>query len=314
MPGSQFAGSFADEELRESHSDLLYQISFQDGRNGFVFVLFEHKSAPDPLTPLQLLRYKVRIWERQLREKTVLSPIIPLILYHGETPWTTSRTMQDILKAPPEIICCVPQFQSQLIDLSQYSDSELKEKVLFNAALIVLKYIQSKELPARLARIVQLFAQLTGEPRGLECLQAALVYLSNATDQINRKQLIEVVRNTLDEQEESLMPTIAEEWIQEGLEKGLEQGLEQGLDQGLEKGLEQGLEKGLGKGLRSGIRAILELRFPKHSQTIVEQTARLHSAEKLTSLLEFCKTAAIPADLIAFIDQSSNDEDASTSH
>jgi hypothetical protein len=49
-----------------------------------------------------------------------------------------------------------------------------------------------------------------------------------------------------------------EKGMEQGLEKGLEQGLEQGLEKGLEKGLEQGLEKGLEKGLEQGLEKGLE--------------------------------------------------------
>ena len=276
-------GSFVDAELRESHSDLLYSVRFRDGRTGLIYILLEHKSSPDPMTPFQLLRYMVRIWESQQRDNVALSPIIPLILYHGETEWNTSRTMQDIIDAPPEMQCYVPQFESQLIDLSQYSDSELKEKVLYNAALTVLKYIRSRELPLRLPGIVQLFAQLTEERRGLECLRAALVYLSNGTDRINRQQLIEVVRNTLNKQEESMMPTIAEEWIQEGRVEGRVEGLEEGL--------------------HAGIRVVLELRFPQEAQALVDRTAKVHSTQSLREFLNLCKSAANPAELLGFLNQ-----------
>ena len=104
-------GSFVDEELRESHSDLLFTVRFRDGGTGLIYILLEHKSFPDPMTPFQLLRYMVRIWESQQRANVELSPIIPLILYHGETKWTTNRTMQDIIDAPWEQHIRRPRFQ-----------------------------------------------------------------------------------------------------------------------------------------------------------------------------------------------------------
>ena len=155
----------------------------------------------------------------------------------------------------------------------------MKEKVLYNAALTVLKYIRSRELPQRLPGIVQLFAQLTEERRGLECLRAALVYLSNGTDRINRQQLIEVVRNTLNKQEESMMPTIAEEWIQEGRVEGLEEGL------------------------HAGIRVVLELRFPQEAQALVARAADVHSTQSLREFLNLCQSAASPAELLGFLNQ-----------
>ena len=59
VPGSleRRDGAFVDDDLRHSLSDLLYGLRLQgaDGlqRPAFAVLLLEHKSAPDPLTPLQ---------------------------------------------------------------------------------------------------------------------------------------------------------------------------------------------------------------------------------------------------------------------
>ena len=57
------AGSYVDEYLDGRQSDLLYAASFQDGADGFVYVLFEHQSTSDPLMSFRVLRYMVRIWD-----------------------------------------------------------------------------------------------------------------------------------------------------------------------------------------------------------------------------------------------------------
>jgi hypothetical protein len=43
----------------------------------------------------------------------------------------------------------------------------------------------------------------------------------------------------------AIMPTLAEQWFQEGMEKGIKKGLKEGLIQGIEKGFEKGIEKGV---------------------------------------------------------------------
>ncbi len=56
-------GSFIDDELRESSSDLLFEVSrVKDEKTVLVYVLTEHKSYQDSLAPFQLLKYMVRIW------------------------------------------------------------------------------------------------------------------------------------------------------------------------------------------------------------------------------------------------------------
>lgn len=42
------------QHLTTRHADLLYSVKVA-GRDAFIYILFEHKSKPDPLTPFQVL-------------------------------------------------------------------------------------------------------------------------------------------------------------------------------------------------------------------------------------------------------------------
>ena len=53
-------GSFVDEALRGSQSDMLFKVELASGGPAFVYVLAEHKSHADPGTPLQLAGCKMR--------------------------------------------------------------------------------------------------------------------------------------------------------------------------------------------------------------------------------------------------------------
>ena len=46
--------SFVDAELQPHLSDLLYRVSLKEGGPAYVYLLFEHKSAPDGWVALQL--------------------------------------------------------------------------------------------------------------------------------------------------------------------------------------------------------------------------------------------------------------------
>lgn len=219
------SGSYIDDALRQSQSDLLYEVDRVGEANPMlVYVLFEHKSNPDRLTPFQLLKYIVRIWEARLRDGQPLCPVVPMLLYHGENAWNTARTMHELFGLEPPLKAYVPNFSIELLDLSQFSDSELRDRANLQAFLLLIKYIRRQELPEKLSEILSLFAEIGRQASGLDCLKSVLIYLSSATDQIDRDQLIDVVRQTLQNQGESLMPTIAQQWKQEGREEGREEG------------------------------------------------------------------------------------------
>ena len=48
-------GSFVDEELQHTHSDLLYAVRTRAGDEGFIYVLFEHQSSSDSTMPFRML-------------------------------------------------------------------------------------------------------------------------------------------------------------------------------------------------------------------------------------------------------------------
>jgi len=83
-------GSFVEKALRQHRTDLLYRVLLKDDEAAaYVYVLLEHKRAPERLTAFQLLRYIVRIWDRHQHRHPAqdLPPIVPLVVCHGDRPW-----------------------------------------------------------------------------------------------------------------------------------------------------------------------------------------------------------------------------------
>jgi predicted transposase/invertase (TIGR01784 family) len=134
--------SFVDPNLREHFTDLLYQTRLQDGQDAYVYVLFEHKSHPEPLVAFQLLRYLVRIWEQVLKQGPVshLPPIVPVVVYHGVETWRIDRRFRGLFVDRPALMEYIPDFRYQLCDLSDYSDEEIAGEVLLQVTLLVLKW------------------------------------------------------------------------------------------------------------------------------------------------------------------------------
>ncbi len=58
--------TFVDSILKDFYSDVLYSALFGDNQ-GYLYILLEHKSYFDKLTPLQILRYIEKIWDQHAR-------------------------------------------------------------------------------------------------------------------------------------------------------------------------------------------------------------------------------------------------------
>lgn len=96
-------GSFTDEALRGSESDLLYTVQI-DNHPALLYCLFEHQSSPDAWMQLRLLRYILGIWDqfrKQNSKATKLPPILPIVLYQGGDAWTCDAS----LSSPTSATC-----------------------------------------------------------------------------------------------------------------------------------------------------------------------------------------------------------------
>ena len=222
---TQQDGSFIDAAMQEHQTDLLYQVELHSGSTATLYFLFEHKSYPDPLVGLQLLRYMVRFWERQVKENGTLSPIIPLVIYHGEKAWQSAADFLSLLDVPEALRPYLPDFHYHLSDFSYLSDETIRGEIWLRVSLSVLRSIFNPLLRHELEPLINLIFELKDQRTGLEYIRTILYYLSRATERVSREELQTVLLRQGAEGEQAMM-TIAQEFIQEGIEQGIEQGLQ----------------------------------------------------------------------------------------
>lgn len=231
--------SFLDPGLAQHPTDLLYEVDLHGGGIAYVDVLFEHKSYVEARIGLDLLRYRVRIWEQWLNAGHTgrLPVIVPVVVYHGARPWRVSRRFADDVVDVPALRECVPDCVYYLIDLSRYRDEELRGAVILQTALLTLKYIFRDDLRERLPEILGLLRDLEQSSSGLDYVITLLRYLAQgpSTERLNADELRRVATTVLSGGGQVMM-TIAEQWLQEGFEKGIEKGISKGIEKGIPVG------------------------------------------------------------------------------
>jgi predicted transposase/invertase (TIGR01784 family) len=271
------AGSFVAEELQEQFADLLYTVQFNDNpqESAYLYLLLEHKSYPDQYTPLQLLRYMVRIWERDLREHEPLRPIVPLLVYHGQDPWQLPLNMGGLFRGDESLRRYWPHFDYILRDISHLSDADLVGSAHLQIALYTMKYVGSPLLGEYLHHILPLFQELKNSQSSLEYLRTTLYYIGNAARHLSRPAMVKIVQQHLAQEENEVMQTIAESWIEEGRQTGLQVGL----------------QKGKVIGLQRAVLSLLEIRFGLVAEEIEMQIRDIADAEELEQLLRTAATA-----------------------
>ena len=214
--------SFVDAVLHQSHSDRLFEARLKGGGTAFVYVLLEHKAEPDPGTPLQMLGYMIRIWQRYAQDRAsrlrALPPIVPLIFYHGRERWSGALSVAEMIAGKGELaafarrLCCV------LHDLGERPTSALsRDAAVWSGLAALVAAFRGQPEEGVLRRI------LSGVPDGSELELQVLSYIVR-TYELTPTVLETAARAAKPERWEALMSTVAEAWVREGKAQGRAEG------------------------------------------------------------------------------------------
>ena len=268
--------SFIDADLKEFFSDMLYSVKFGN-KAGYIYLLLEHKSFFDKDTPLKLLEYMVKIWKLHINQNKLPLPIIvPLVLYHGKDKWNIGNKFSGLIDNYPEqVIKYLPDFSYSLLDLSKWTDAEIKGGVMLQAMLLLFKHILDKKFLDKLPDIGMLFIDIMETERGLKAMEALFRYISgnveNSIEEINK-----VLFKRLPKGKENIIMTLADQLINQGIEQGIHQGMQQGIHQGMQQGIHQGMQQ--------GIIDILEMRFNSVSDILMQRLSSIKDPEQLRNI------------------------------
>jgi predicted transposase/invertase (TIGR01784 family) len=224
--------SFIEKELQEHFSDLMYRVKIKD-REGYLYLLFEHKSYLYKATALQLLKYIVSFWEQKTnKEKTnTLPPVIPLVLYHGKARWQLKHNLSSVIEGiedlPEAIKRFIPNFEYLFFDFSPYSAEEIRGGVELRIFISILNamFKEEEEFLATVTRSMQALEELGRGQKAIDYLETMVRYIISAREDISYKEIHGAVKNVSPKGGEMLM-TIAEKLINEGMEKGRQEGME----------------------------------------------------------------------------------------
>jgi len=225
------------------HFDLVVEIVGDDG-SFRVQIIVEHKSWRDPGSLFQILEYKVALWSRQRRQGRPLTPVLPILFYHGETPWGLSGSFQGISGFSEEFRSVCADFSPVIVDTASEDESDLLDGVaslktaLF---LVAMKYARDRERMERAIRRV-LEERFHGEVMDPDSvfLVDMLNFYSSVFEVDDRSELEQVFGSFFGK--EAAM-TAVDKIRQEGIDLGIEKGIDLGIDLGIEKGIGLGIEK-----------------------------------------------------------------------
>jgi predicted transposase/invertase (TIGR01784 family) len=218
--------SFIDPRLRSHFSDLLFRVKLVTDDDLYIYLLVEHKSAPDPWVAFQLLRYIVRIWERLFEAGCETLPmILPIVFYHGEDRWNVSRDFRKLVKAAElaELQKYVPNFEYDLRDVSVRSGVEIVGQARLRAGLELLRHIFSADLDKRVPDIFRNLREMN-RADAIEYVESLVAYLSNTSREIKEEVIVEAMNEAFPVEELGTVAPFARTWIARWLAEGKQEG------------------------------------------------------------------------------------------
>ena len=223
-------GSFVDARLRRKVTDMLFSVPFA-GARGYLYLLVEHQSQPDPMMSFRIRQYQGAIMEMHLKQHggTNLPLIYPVVFYTGQQAYTAPRRMVDLFEGPREWVEQCLNGPHQVIDLSRIPDEELKGHHLLWAYLGLLKHIHDADLTALLLDMIPTFLHIEKENQGADFVVQVLRYAVDSGEAKNFDVVLETLAEVVSEPTKGEIMTIADTLIEKGKEIGKEIGVQEGI-------------------------------------------------------------------------------------
>lgn len=205
------SGSFIEDSLRASYSDVLWSLKTNEG-DGYIYVVIEHQSSPDAHMAFRLMRYAMAAMQRHLDAGHKTLPlVIPMLFYHGAlSPYPFSLCWLDEFDDP----IVARQLYSAtfpLVDITVIPDDEIMQHRRIALLELMQKHIRKRDLMGLVEQLVSLLATRYANDSQLKTLFNYMMQFGN-TPHIDK--FIREVAQRVPQQKESLM-TIAEVLQQE---------------------------------------------------------------------------------------------------
>ena len=301
-------GTYVDEELKQRQSDVLFSVPL-GGRPALLYLLFEHQSSADPHMPLRMLRYLVRIWDRWVeakpgRKAAALPAVIPMVLYHGDRPWTAATELREIIDLAHDegaaIEAYLPRWRILLDDLTALREEELlgrqRLSTMAKLAQALLRSLRHERVVRLLARLLDLMREVERDPAGLSDFRTLIYYVWEAGPPAEWTEVEAFMQANMGEKVGIEVRSIADVYRAEGWAKGRAEGHEKGREEGRAEGHAEGhLEAA-----RHAVLAVFEARGLRVPDAVRD---RITSCSDLDMLAVWLKRAVDVAAAAEIFDQ-----------
>jgi predicted transposase YdaD len=280
---------FRDDHFRETRPDIVYKVPIRgiDDHISF-YVIAEHKSYDDHSAIFQLWGYVCRLCVRDVKKRLTdpetkqrrnwpkhfrLSPIIPIIIYHGNKPFTGETQLADLFYQIPGAREYLPHLQAILVDLAITDEGNLPRDPNapeLHVVLLIMKVIFSKApqtIKSKFREILKELKPYSQNPKYRELIRKLWRYVIYNAEKLTEADAEEIHAELREITGDNDMPTLVQMWT--------------------DKGKAEGEAKGKAEGQARTITRLLTRRFGVVPQDVEMGLLALRDIEQLDRLSDF---------------------------
>jgi predicted transposase/invertase (TIGR01784 family) len=203
------------------------------GKINIAFLL-EHKSKPEKFPHIQALRYMIETWDIEIgNKKKKLTPIIPILIYHGKDTWNMRPFERYFGKTDSDLMQYLPIFMFHMTNLVDYPKEiilHLEAGLLINT-FMMLKHYRDKDFLKNNAEYIfnnkPDFWDDETKRNFLNILFAYFIKMSEISTRDFHTYIAPKLREPINKEVMSTWDNLVAESTQKGVKQGIEQGIEQ---------------------------------------------------------------------------------------
>ncbi len=223
------AGSFATDDLRSRHDDVVWRIRTRHGGHWiYIYLLLEFQRRDEHFMAVRVMTYEGLLYQDLIRKLRLLTgdplPIVlPIVLYNGHARWKSPTNVAMLVpQVPAELEAFRPSVEYLLLDEGAFPAQELGTLPSPVARLFRLEHAGPEELLVEVRRLRQSLAGPEHQELRRAFVICILAILRRRLEGIRLPETeeLEEIENMIAEK----APTWTEMWEQQGIEKGRQEG------------------------------------------------------------------------------------------